>query len=150
MPNSQITDIFSQLKRDEGTKLFLYKDDRGFDTIGTGHNCDANPLPFDVSDGITPAQNDQILTQDVNRTRAKLIAALPWSIKLDDARFGVFLNMSFNMGVGGLLNFHHDITDTMAGNYVQAAADMQQSAWYNQVGARAVRLCEQMRTGVWQ
>lgn len=150
MSNSQITDIYSQLRRDEGTKLFLYKDSRGFNTIGTGHNCDALPLPFDISNGITQAQSDQILNSDVLRTKTKLFSALPWCVSLDDARLGVFMNMSFNMGVGGLLAFHHDITDTMAGNYVQAAADMKASAWYNQVGDRAVRLCAQMATGVWQ
>lgn len=145
-----ITNIKDQLKRDEGTKLFLYKDSRGFNTIGTGHNCDANPLPFDISHGITMEQSDRILDLDIARTRDKLFAALPWCANLDDARLGVLINMSFNLGVGGLLEFHHDIEDTKNGNYAKAAADMQASAWYAQVGDRAKRLCKQMETGQWQ
>ena len=68
----------------------------------------------------------------------------------DDAvRFGVFQNMSFNMGVGGVMEFHHDLADTQAGNYAASGADMQASAWYTQVGARAQRLVQQMITGIW-
>jgi len=144
-----ITDIFSQLKRDEGLRLCSYRDTRGFLSIGYGHNLDANPLPFDVSNGITIAQCDQILHDDVARISAKLYSDLPWLRGIDIVRQGVFQNMSFNMGVGGVEAFHHDLEDTKAGRYVQAALDMRQSLWYTQVGDRAKRLCTQMATGVW-
>ena len=145
-----ITDIYSQLRRDEGTRLFVYPDDRGFNTIGNGHNLDANPLPFDVSGGITLAQCDQILHDDVACIGAHLVSHLPWIMQLDDARRGVLLNMAFNMGVPGELTFHHTLDDTQAGRYQQSAADMKASLWYTQVGARADRLVQQMLTGVWQ
>jgi lysozyme len=144
------SDIYEQLTRDEAVRLHVYPDSRGFDTIGIGHNLDANPLPFDVSNGITLAQAVQILHDDVAVIDAHLLAALPWVVQLDDARHGVLLNMAFNMGVPGELKFHHELSDTQAGNYEQAALDMKASLWYTQVGARAQRLCEQMRTGVWQ
>lgn len=145
-----ISNIKDQLVRDEGVRLQKYLDSRGFWTIGVGHNLDANPLPFDISNGITFAQATQILDDDIARVTAKLFADLPWLQNLDIVRQGVFLNMSFNMGVGGILEFHHDLADTQAGNYAQAAADMKASAWYTQVGARAQRLCQQMITGIWQ
>jgi lysozyme len=144
------TDIFSQLTRDESVRLHVYPDSRGFDSIGIGHNLDANPLPFDVSNGITMQQALQILHDDGARIWAKLYRDLPWLANLDDARQGVYKNMSFNMGAGGVENFHHSLDDAKAGNYAQAALDMQASAWYTQVGDRAKRLCEQMRTGIWQ
>ena len=145
-----ITDIYSQLQRDEGVRLHVYPDSRGFDTIGIGHNLDANPLSFDVSAGITLDQAFQILHEDVTRITAQLFKDIPWLEDLDSVRQGVFQNMAFNMGVGGVLEFHHDLEDTNAGNYVKAAADMKASAWYTQVGARAQRLCTQMATGLWQ
>jgi lysozyme len=145
-----ITCINDQLVRDEGVRLFKYADSRGFDTIGVGHNLDANPLPFDISQGITYAQATQILNEDLARVTSQLFADLPWLKDLDVVRRGVFQNMGFNMGVGGILEFHHDLADTRAGNYVQAAADMKASEWYVQVGARAQRLCLQMISGVWQ
>lgn len=144
-----ISNIKDQLVRDEGVRLEKYLDSRGFWTIGVGHNLDANPLPFDISNGITFAQATQILDDDIARVTSKLFADLPWLQNLDIVRQGVFLNMSFNMGVGGILEFHHDLADTEAGNYIQAAADMKASAWYVQVGARAQRLCQQMITGQW-
>ena len=140
-----ITNIYDQLRRDEGTRLAVYHDTRGFYTIGTGHNLVANPLPFDVSSGITQAQSDQILYADVDRITARLLADIPWLVTLqqkDVPRFGVFQNMAFNMGDGGIMEFHHDLADTQAGNYAQAAIDMAASAWYIQVGARARRLCQ--------
>lgn len=139
-----------QLIRDEGVRLKKYPDSRGFSTIGVGHNLDANPLPFDVSLGITFAQATQILNQDIIRVCSKLFPALPWLYLIDPVRQGVFQNMAFNMGAGGVEEFHHDLADTQAGNYAQAAADMKASAWYGQVGPRAQRLVQQMLTGVWQ
>ena len=152
-----ITCIKDQLIRDEGVRLQKYLDSRGFSTIGVGHNLDANPLPFDISQGITFAQATQILGDadckpgdDLGDVSFQLFADLPWLKNLDVVRQGVFLNMGFNMGVGGILEFHHDLADTQAGNYVQAAADMKASEWYVQVGARAQRLVQQMVTGIWQ
>jgi lysozyme len=145
-----VTDIFSQLQRDEGVRLRIYPDSRGFDTIGVGHNLDANPLSFDVSNGITLDQALQILKADVARISAKLFSDLPWLRNIDAVRQGVFQNMAFNMGAGGVEAFHHVLADTQAGRYVQAALDMRQSLWYKQVGDRAKRLCAQMETGIWQ
>src|SRR5208282_3562282 len=148
-----ITDIYSQLARDEAVRLSVYPDSRGFDTIGIGHNLDANPLPFDVSNGITLDQAEQILRDDVARITAQLIKDIPWLSTLqtsDSVRFGVFQNMAFNMGAGGVVVFHHSLADALAGNWVQCAADMKASLWYTQVGARAQRLVQQLLTGVWQ
>jgi lysozyme len=144
------TNIYEQLERDEALRLRVYPDSRGFRTIGVGHNLDANPLPFDVSNGITASQALQVLHDDVSHVTAQLLRDVPLLGKLDLVRFGVFQNMAFNMGEGGVLLFHHDIADTLAGNYITAAQDMRDSKWYTQVGARAERLCKQMEKGIWQ
>jgi|SRR5271157_67121 len=144
-----INNIIDQLKRDEGFRSEVYADSRGFSTIGYGHNLDANPIK-DLVVPMTVASATLILGTDVERISRFLQLRLPWVVNLDDARHGVLQNMAFNMGVPGLLEFHHDLADTQAGNYEKAAADMQASAWYTEVGERAMRLVEQMRTGVWQ
>ena len=145
-----ITNIIDQLKRDEGLRLKVYSDSRGFDTIGYGHNLDANPLPFDVSQGITEVQATQILGKDVERISTFLQRALPWVVNLDDARHGVLQNLAFNIGGEALLKFHVTLAATQAGEYEYAAVDLENSAWYNEVGDRAKRLVQQMLTGVWQ
>jgi lysozyme len=144
-----INNIIDQLKRDEGFRPNIYPDSRGFSTVGYGHNLDANPINA-LTVPISEALATQILGADVERISRYLQLSLPWVVSLDDARHGVLLNMAFNMGVPGELKFHHELADTQAGNYLQAAADMKASLWYNQVGARAQRLCQQMETGIWQ
>lgn len=144
-----ITNIIDQLKRDEGFRPNIYVDTKGKHTIGYGHNLDANPIPALVTP-ISEVLAIQFLGVDVERISRQLQLQLPWVVSLDDARHGVLQNMSFNLGAGGLMEFHHDIADTQAGNYDKAAADMQASAWYTEVGDRAVRLVKQMKTGIWQ
>src|SRR5208283_3000588 len=124
------SDIYEQLLRDEGMRLTVYPDSRGFDTIGIGHNIDANPLPnYDLTN-FTLADAEQVLQDDVARITAQLIKDIPWLSNLqtsDSVRFGVFQNMAFNLGVGGVMEFHHDLADTQAGNYATAGADMKAS-----------------------
>ena len=144
-----ITDIYSQLQRDEGLRLSPYMDTVGKTTLGYGHNLDASPISG-LTFPITLDQALQILHEDVTRITAQLFKDIPWLEDLDSVRQGVFQNLAFNMGVGGVLEFHHDLEDTNAGNYVKAAADMKASVWYTQVGVRAQRLCTQMATGLWQ
>ena len=144
-----ITNVIDQLKRDEGFRPTVYDDSRGFKTLGYGHNLDAHPLP-DLAFPITEVQATQILGKDVERISTFLQRQLPWITSLDEVRHGCLTNMAFNLGVPGLLDFHHDLADTQAGNYAKAAQDMKASEWYTEVGERAQRLCQQMETGVWQ
>lgn len=142
-------EIIEQLKRDEGVKASPYKDSRGILTVGVGHNLEAHPLPNE-SYPLSIDRINEILADDLARITSKLAASLPWIESLDDARKGVLQNMSFNMGVNGLLAFHHTLAAVQSGDYNAAATGMTQSAWYNQVGARAQRLVTQMETGEWQ
>jgi lysozyme len=144
-----ITNIKDQLKRDEGVRLVPYKDSRGFNTVAVGHNLDANPLPGETYP-MTMDRVEQILDHDLEIITNKLISDLPWVAQLPDVYKGVLQNMAFNMGAKGEEAFHHMLAELQIGNYAQAAIDGTNSAWYHQVGNRAVRLMEQLRTGVWQ
>jgi lysozyme len=57
--------------------------------------------------------------------------------------------MSFQLGVDGLLGFKQTLDAVKGGRYDEAAFDMLQSRWAQQTPARAKRLAEQMRTGLW-
>jgi len=137
--------ITEQLMRDEGLRLKPYRDSVGKLTIGVGRNLD------DV--GISESEAMTLLWHDVQDANTELIAALPWAFSLranEPIRFFVLVNMAFNMGISGLLQFHNTLSHVQAGNYLTAADDMLLSKWATQVGDRAQRLAEQMRTGVWQ
>lgn len=137
-----ITNILDQLKRDEGLRLKPYKDSVDKLTIGYGRNLD--------DEGISRDEAEYMLHNDVIQHGADLAAHLPWTNSLDAARRGVLLNMAFNMGVAGLMQFRNTLALIQAGNYAEAAEEMLKSRWAEQVGPRAHRLAEQMRSGVWQ
>jgi lysozyme len=143
-----INNIIDQLVRDEGFRSNPYVDTRGHNTVGIGHNLDANPLPNETYP-LTVQRAKEILADDVARITGKLIAALPWADSLPEPRKGVLQNMSFNMGVNGLLEFKNTLHKIQMTDYAGAAIAMTQSAWYSQVGDRAKRLVQQMQTGEW-
>jgi len=62
----------------------------------------------------------------------------------------VLVNMAFQLGVVGLLQFKDTLTNVREGNYSGAAAAMLLSKWREQTPDRAKRLATQMETGVWQ
>ena len=135
-------DLKQQLRRDEGLRLEPYRDTVGKLTIGIGRNLDDR--------GITEPEALHLLENDIEAVRSELDRRLPWIAQLDDARRGVLLNMAFNMGVDGLLGFKNMLEAVEEGDYPRAAAEMENSRWWGQVGKRARRLHTQMLTAVWQ
>ena len=133
--------IEEQLIRDEGIRLKPYKDSVGKLTIGVGRNLD------DV--GISQDEATLMLSNDIAAATRRIQMTLPWAASLDMVRFNVLVNMSFNLGYG-LFQFKQTLAAIEVGNWSAAAVGMLSSKWAMQVGARATRLAEQMRTGEWQ
>lgn len=71
---------------------------------------------------------------------------LTWYKDATEVTKGVLINMSFNMGLKGLLGFKNTLRFISEKNYTQAASNMEQSLWFRQVKGRAVELVERMRT----
>lgn len=128
-----------ELVRDEKREPLMYLDSRGIPTIGVGHNIRDNPLPDQVI--------DLLFRCDVNEVIENLDRAVPWWEKLDPVRGRVLINMCFNLGLPRLLGFHHFLAALQDGDFNRAADEMENSDWHKQVGHRAVRLEEVMRTG---
>ena len=133
-----------QLVRDEGEVLHAYTDSMGYLTIGVGRLIDSRR-----GGGISHTESMLLLDNDIARTANELFAALPWAEHLDDARQGALINMAFNLGVPGMMAFKNTLALIQAGKWNEAADAMKASKWATQVGARAIRLCAQMRNGVW-
>lgn len=119
----------------------MYEDSRGVPTIGWGHNLRDKP--------ISNRACDLIFDDDLNDAEQELVTALPWAADLIAPRFAVLIDMTFNMGIGGLLTFHNMLAACHAGDWLTAAAEMQNSDWHKQVGERAVTLERSMLTGQW-
>jgi lysozyme len=138
----KVTNLRDQLIRDEGVRLFPYKDTVGVLTIGVGRNLDAR--------GISHATAEQMLDEDIAVHTHELLLRHPWIADLDDARKGVMINLAFNLGVAGLSSFKLTLQAVRDGDYHLAAARMLLSKWAHQVGNRADRLALQMSSGQWQ
>ncbi len=135
-------DIKKQLMRDEGRINHAYRDSLGFLTIGVGFLIDK-----DKGGRIPDAVVDFWLDYEIAEKRKELFSRAPWIKNLDKVRQDALLNMAFNLGVNGLLGFKNTLALLRMGRYEEAANEMLNSKWANQVGDRAKRLSQQMRTG---
>lgn len=151
------------LSVEEGRKNKPYKDSLGYLTIGIGHLIDprkGGSLPdyaqveLDRNGLLEESTIDRLLEDDIINVMSQLDQNLPWSLKLDSVRYGVLLDMCFQMGIGnaskgtGLLGFTNTLRHAREGNYEQAAINMKESLWRKQTPNRANRRIEEMRSGV--
>jgi len=139
MDKKQLT---KELRRDEGVVPFAYQDHLGYWTIGVGRLIDKKK-----GGGLSDAEIDFLLSNDIDRFEKQIIDALPWYGRLDDVRQRVLVNMAFNMGIAGLLGFKNTLAMVERGDYSGAAKGMLASKWAGQVGERAKRLATMMETG---
>jgi lysozyme len=139
-------ELTRQLKGDEGVKPQAYQDHLGFWTIGVGRLVDTRK----PGSGLRPEEITFLLNNDIDDRINALGRRLPWFLQLDAARQGVLLNMSFQLGVDGLLGFKNTLRLVERGDYAQAADNMLLSKWAQQTPERARRMAEQMRSGQWQ
>lgn len=129
----------NQIKIDEGFRGEPYKCTAGKTTIGYGRNLDANPLT--VTEAEYLLMNDLTLVEKVIKSRCGFFE------KLNDARKDVIINMTFNLGLNGVLKFTNMIAAIEADDYERAAVEMLDSRWARQVGKRAERLSQLMKNG---
>lgn len=134
------TAMTRQLRLHEGERLKPYRCTAGKLTIGVGRNLEDR--------GITREESAMLLANDIAAEERELLNALPWVATLDEVRQRVLLDMSFNMGLVGLLGFKRTLATIQAGEYQAAATMMLDSKWAKQVGQRAERLSRMMATGM--
>ena len=111
------SELIRQLRGDEGCKATVYKDSLGYWTIGVGRLVD----PSKPGAGLRSSEIDFMLNNDVDDRINALHKVLPWFQDLDDARKGVLLNMSFQLGVEGLLGFTNTLKAVKDGRYADAS-----------------------------
>ena len=130
--------IEEQLILHEGLRLKPYRCTAGKLTIGVGRNLDDK--------GISKEEALFLLRNDIATVTTQL-QKYDWYINADPIRQKVLVDMAYNLGVGGLLKFRKMIAALERGDYEGAADQMLDSRWAEQVGYRAVRLAEMMRSG---
>lgn len=130
--------LIVQLMRHESVELKPYTDSVGKLTIGCGRNL--------TDKGISHDEAMFLLENDLNSTLADC-GTFPWFAGLDPVRQRVVADMAFNLGLPKLRRFRQTLAAVARGDYGAAAAGMLDSQWAKQVGQRATRLAEMMRSG---
>lgn len=123
----------------EQYKQFPYIDTTGHITVGIGRNL--------TDRGISTTEAFYLLDDDILYFSGKLNHFLKFFASLDENRQIALIDMCFNLGVQGFLNFTQMILALEAGDYHRAADEMMNSKWANQVGERATTLSNIIRTG---
>lgn len=139
MTGPELVLLRAQLIRHEGMSLRLYKDTTGHWMIGAGRN---------LSDiGITVDEAGLMLDNDIARTLGAVENMWPWFDRLDSVRQRAFMDLAFNLGVDGLAGFPRFLENARTGHHEDAAAELEASKWFRQVGERGPFIVRQWRTG---
>jgi lysozyme len=121
-----------ELSQDEGVAEYPYVDSTGKTTIAIGRNLSAN--------GLSPDEITLLYNNDEATAVASLDAKLAWFRNLPPNQQRVMINLCFNMGWPVFSSFVRFIAAMQAGNIPTAVAELQNSAWYTQVGTRGTRM----------
>ena len=132
-----------QLLEHEGFRSAAYQDSLGYWSIGIGRMIDSRR-----GGGITSDEAIYLLNNDIRKVKQQLDTAMSWWRGLDPVRQRVLMDMCFNLGLDGLLDFKNTLRAVSKQDWVDAADGMLASLWAQQTGRRAHRLAQMMRTGV--
>lgn len=131
-----------QLETDELRSKKIYADTVGKVSGGIGRNL--------TDRGFSEDEIDLMYANDIKIAEKDARALVPGFGRLDDVRQEVLVNLAFNLGYNRLAGFKKFLAAVNSSRFDEAAAEMQDSAWFRQVGQRAVRLRDAMRTGAFK
>ncbi|MCQ2880433.1 lysozyme [Helicobacter pylori] len=120
----------------ERFSLSVYTDKTGHPTIGYGYNLSVYSYE---GKRITKAYG---LLTDILKENYKAILSYGWYKNLDAMRRMVILDLSYNLGLNGLLKFKQFIKAIEDKNYALAVERLQKSPYFNQV--------KKERQGIWK
>lgn len=139
LSNESISKTTVRLMYDEGFSGKIYKDSKDFLTIGFGFNLTTQEIPMSIA--------IEWLHVLINKIQFELEKNIPFWNDLSDAHKYVLINMAYQMGIGGLLQFRDMLKELGLKDYNGAAIAMKDSVWYKEFTARASRLVKIMQSG---
>lgn len=109
-----------------------YTDTVGVTTIGYGRALGRI--------GISQDEADLMLEHDVDRVISDLDFACGWWRKLDESRQAALAELTFQLGLDGLLGFRKTLDAIRCGDFATASTELLASKYAAQVPSRAHRL----------
>lgn len=157
--------LMTQLEIDEGLRLYPYKCTAGRWSIGIGRNFEDNPFSIDElifigikgrtfesileelnKKGISRGDALYLLENDVDKVYAQLKKQFSWFEFKPDIVQRVMSNLCFNLGLGRLLGFTKTLNAIKNDRWEIAAKELLNSKFAIQVGERANRLADALRS----
>ncbi|APU02192.1 baseplate hub protein [Aeromonas phage SW69-9] len=162
-PNPDVT-IEDMLRYDEGIRVVVYWDSEGYPTVGIGHliihektknmsrinSLLSQQVGRQVQGRITEEDCSTLFARDLNGVYSDISRSAtvgPVYSMLDDTRKMAIINMTFQMGIGGVANFQKMLAYLALGQYDKAADEALDSLWARQTPNRARRVTDVIRNG---
>ena len=155
-----VSNFLDKLIEHEGMVLTVYQDTLGIDTIGIGRNLkdrgispeelaymDIPNMAIVYTEGISEADARYLAMNDIKIVENELSQVHKCVDNLDAVRQLILMDMAFNMGVPRLCKFKKMWNAIHEGNFDAASLEMMDSRWARQVGSRARKLSDAMKSG---
>ena len=140
-----MTQLIDMLKLHEGVRTHAYKCSANMITVGVGRNLDENG-----GLGLSEDEIDYLLANDITRVKKELADTYFWFNGINEARQDAMIDICFNLGLTRLRGFVNALEAMSREQFDIAADEFMDSRWASQVGNRAVRVTEMIRTGEYQ
>jgi lysozyme len=138
----------------EGYKPGAYKDTRGLWTVGEGTCLETNPISGKdwkslldaglITVSVTGAGARWLMRSKIAAELRDLATRYHGFAALPDLAQTLLLEMSYQMGVDGVLAFTDFNNLIRSGQFAAAAADGRKTRWYSQTPARAELILKQL------
>ena len=155
-----VSHFLDKLIEHEGMVLTVYQDTLGIDTIGIGRNLkdrgispeelaymDIPNMAIVYTEGISEADARYLAMNDIKIVENELSQVHKCVENLDAVRQLILMDMAFNIGVPRLCKFKKMWNAIHEGNFDAASLEMMDSRWARQVGSRARKLSDAMKSG---
>jgi lysozyme len=130
----------NMIKEHEGFKLKVYKDSKGFSTVGYGHKIDADS-PIDIrnlkeGDEISKDRADRLFDMDFN-DHLNAARKIPGFNKASKKQQAALIDLTFNMGPNWYKGFPSFTKAFAAGDYEEAARQIEFADPVNKPGVKS-------------
>jgi len=140
-----------QLRKHEGVRNKVYLDSKNLETAGIGHLLrEDEKAKYPLGSTVSEEQISSWFQQDTStaiKDAQKFLGMDTWN-GLDDNRKRAVADMAYNLGGSRLSKFVSFKREMQAGNYDQAARQIENTPYYQQVKTRGPKIASQIRNGV--